>query len=100
MYMKTPMMFGRPMKKVKEYPHFVLFVDEKTGIKESYQYWDLTHEIIDGKSYKYTDKGDLIETNDQKVNIPYIDRPRVKPKKVTNDKRLNNLIDEWWKDLI
>ena len=30
MYMKTPMMFGRPMKKVKEYPHFVLFIDEKT----------------------------------------------------------------------
>lgn len=99
MYMKTPMMFGRPMKKVKEYPHFVLFIDEKTGARECFQYWDLTHEIINGKSFMYTESGDLIETSDQKVDLPYIDKPRPK-KEVKNDTRLKNIIDEWWQDLI
>ena len=43
MNLKTPTMFNRPMKKVKEYKHFILFEDEKTKIKECFQIWDLTH---------------------------------------------------------
>ena len=66
---------------------------------ECFQYWDLTHEIINGKSFMYTESGDLIETSDQKVDIPYIDKPRPK-KEVKNDTRLKNIIDEWWQDLI
>ena len=99
MYMKTPMMFGRPMKKVKEYPHFVLFVDEKLGIRECYQYWDLTHEIINGKTFVYSKSGELIETSDQKVKIPYVDKPRPK-NKIMNDTRLNRLIDGLFNDLM
>lgn len=32
---------GRPMKILKKYKHFILFIDEKTGIRECFQYWDL-----------------------------------------------------------
>lgn len=39
--MKVPKMFGRKMKMVKKYEHFILFVDEETGIRESFQYWEL-----------------------------------------------------------
>lgn len=32
----------RGMKKVKEYPNFVLYID-KYGRRECFQYWDLGH---------------------------------------------------------
>lgn len=98
MYMRTPKIFGRPMKKVKEYEHFVMYVDEKTGIRECFQYWDLTHEIIEGKSFKYNDKGELEPVEDQKPS-EYVP---VKPKKhIKNDNRLSKLIEyELFSDLI
>lgn len=96
MYLKTPRMFGRPMKKVKEYEHFVLYVDEITGIRESFQYWDLTHEVIDNKTYKYTDDGDLVPVEEQKP-VEYVP---VK-KQIKNDNRLSKLIEyELFSDLI
>ena len=69
MYMKTPMMFGRPMKKVKEYEHHVVFVDEKLGIRQSFQYWDLTHEIIDHQVDAYADNGELIAADEIKIKV-------------------------------
>ncbi len=87
MYMKTPMMFGRPMKKVKEYEHHVVFVDEKLGIRQSFQYWDLTHEIIDHQVYAYADNGDLIPVNEIKRK----ENTTIK-KSIKNDNRLNEII--------
>ena len=85
MYMKTPMMFGRPMKKVQEYEHHVVFVDEKLGIRESFQYWDLTHEIIEHQIYAYADNGDLIPVKEikRKENIK---------KSIKNDNILNEIL--------
>ncbi len=94
MYLKTPMMFGRPMKKVKEYPHFVLFVDEKTGIRECFQYWDLRHEIIDNKVFMYDEKGNLQICDDKKKNLP------IPKQKIMTDNRLNKLIEGLFDDLI
>ena len=37
--MKVPENF-RGMKKVKEYPDYVLYINER-GIRECFQYWDL-----------------------------------------------------------
>lgn len=95
MYMKTPMMFGRPMKKVKEYPHFVEFIDEKTGIRECFQYWDLTHEIIDREVFVYNEKGDLVRIDDKRLTKPYRHKTNV-----MNDTRLNKLINGLFDDLI
>lgn len=39
--MKNPVMFGRPMKLIKKYKSFALYMDEKTGIKQSFLYHDL-----------------------------------------------------------
>lgn len=39
--MTTPTYNGRPMKKIKEYSHHVLFIDEKTKVRESFLYRDL-----------------------------------------------------------
>ena len=65
------------MKKIKEYEHHVLYVDEKTNIRESFQYFDLTHP---------TEETQIIKQN-PKTNIK-------------NDNRLSSLIDlvteEWW----
>ena len=96
MYLKTPMMFGRPMKKVKEYPHFVLFVDEKTGIRECFQYWDLTHEIIDNKVFVYDEKGDLQPCEDSGYTTPI----KKEKQKIMTDNRLNKLIKGFFDDLI
>lgn len=66
----TPELFGRKMKKIKEYKHHVLYVDEKTNIRESFQYFDLTHS---------TEETQIIKQN-PKTNIK-------------NDNRLSSLID-------
>lgn len=50
--MNAPEYF-RGMKKVKEYPNFVLYIDNY-GRRECFQYWDLgftTKQIIDRKIY-------------------------------------------------
>lgn len=39
--MIIPCYHGRPMKKLEEYPSFVLFQDVKTGVKVSYKYQEL-----------------------------------------------------------
>lgn len=39
--MIIPMYHGRPMKLLKEYPNFVLFQDVKTGVKVSFNYYEL-----------------------------------------------------------
>lgn len=39
--MKNPIMFGRQMKLIKKYKSFALYMDEKTGIKQSFLYHDL-----------------------------------------------------------
>ena len=66
----TPELFGRKMKKIKEYEHHVLYIDEKTNIRESFQYFDLTH---------LTEETQIIKQN-PKTNIK-------------NDNRLSSLID-------
>lgn len=97
MYMKTPMMFGRPMKKIKEYEHHVVYEDEKLGIRQSFQYWDLTHEIIDHQIYVYNDNGDLIPVNEikRKEQIPV-------KKSIKNDNRLNEILEraDFYEDLL
>lgn len=106
MYMKTPKMFGRPMKKVKEYPRFVLFIDEKTGIRECFQYWDLTHEYkyVDSREVvmKYNNNGELMMVDETKAVLPYKPTPLVRNKhnKVMSDKRIDNLIKNMFSDLV
>lgn len=39
--MIIPKYFERKMKKVKEYPNFILFEDEKTGAKRCFSYYEL-----------------------------------------------------------
>ncbi len=102
MYLKTPKMFGRPMKLVKKYPRFALYVDEKTGIKQSFQYWDLTHEIklVDDREtvFKYNDKGELVLVDAKKAL--YTPPKPVKKTKVMSDKRVDDLIKSMFSDLV
>lgn len=90
MYLKTPKIFNRPMDKVEEYEHFVLFIDKKTGIRECFQYWDLTHEIIDNKTYVYDDKGSLVLINDKANNIPVQQSKQM----IKNDNRIYALLED------
>lgn len=53
--MKVPEVF-EGMKKVKEYPNFVLYIDEY-GRRECFQYWDLG----------FTTK----QIRDRKINVDY-----------------------------
>lgn len=85
MKMIIPKYNGRPMKLVKKYKHFAMFVDEKTGIRQCYQYWDLTHYINkNGKVVKLNDNGDKSLVNEKK-EIP--------KQKVKNDLRLSEIIE-------
>lgn len=84
MYLKTPTMNDRPMKKLKEYKHHILFVDEKTGIRECFQYWDLNHEIVNYQVHAYDDSGDLIPTNKKQTPIK---------NNIKNDNRLSKIIE-------
>jgi len=69
---------GRPMKFIKKYKSFILFIDEKTGIKECYQYWDLMQNI--------NKKRDINTFNDNnKKNARH---------NVKNDLRLSEIIKE------
>lgn len=45
-----PEMFGRQMKLIKQYKRFVLFKDEKTGIRECFLYYDLIKPNDNGKT--------------------------------------------------
>lgn len=61
--MIIPMYHGRPMKMVKKYPNHVLFEDIKTGIKMSFNYYELqmkeTKQIdnIELKQYRKIPRG-------------------------------------------
>lgn len=85
MFMKNPIIFNRPMKKLKEYKNFVLFIDEKLGIRECFQYWDLKHEIIDNKVYEYDNNGKLIPVDSIKNKIP--------KNTIKTDNRLKNIME-------
>jgi len=105
MYLKTPMMFGRPMKLVKKYPRFALYVDEKTGIRESFQYWDLMHELkfVDGKQqvFMYDNNGNLFPVDMSKeAYLPYSEEKPRKVRKAMSDKRIDNLIRSMYSDLV
>ena len=106
MYLKTPMMFGRPMRLVKKYPRFVLYEDVKTGVRQSYQYWDLMHEVkyLDGKEqvFMYDHKGNLVPVDMTKeAYLPYDpNRQPRKVHKVMSDKRVDNLIKNMFSDLV
>lgn len=58
--MQIPTWHGRPMKLIKKYTNHVLFEDEKTGIKLSFNYYQLgmkhTNQIEEAelKQYKKT----------------------------------------------
>lgn len=85
MKMIIPKYNGRPMKLVKKYKHFAMFKDEKTGIRQCYQYWDLTHYVNEyGEVVKLDDKG----------NESIVDEKKEVPKqKVKNDLRLSEIIE-------
>lgn len=74
--MQTPTLFGRKMKKIKEYQHHILFEDEKTGIKECFLYYDL--------NFSKLDTGENIENN----------KPTENKVNVKNDSRLDEIIKE------
>lgn len=76
---------GRPMKLVKKYKHFAMFIDKKTGVKQCYQYWDLTHYINKyGEVVKLNDKGKLTIVGEKK---------EVPKQTIKNDLRLSEIIE-------
>ncbi len=85
MKFRIPKMFGRPMKIVKKYKNFVLFIDEKTGIRECYQYYDLTHYV--------NENGDLIKLDYDGNEILVDERKFVPKQKIKNDLRLTKIIE-------
>lgn len=78
--MRTPTYYGRPMKQVKRYKSFILFVDEKTNVRECFSYWDLTHWRFKGEYFALDFDGET-----QKVDV--------KPKEIKNIKNDNRLIE-------
>lgn len=58
--MIIPMYHGRPMRLIKKYPNHVLFEDVKTGVRMSFNYYELqmkeTQQIeeLELKQYKRT----------------------------------------------
>ena len=80
--MRTPTFYGRPMKKVKEYKNFIMFVDEKTNVRECYSYWDLTHWRVKGEYFVLDFNGEVrkLETNKKEIKL------------IKNDNRLLEII--------
>lgn len=59
----TPELFGRKMKMLKKYKHHVLYVDEQTQIRESFQYFDLTHTTEETQIEKQNPKTNISNDN-------------------------------------
>lgn len=87
--MRIPKFHGRPMKQLEEYEHFIVFIDEKTGIKECYSKWDLTHVEYDGRLYSLEDENGNTGHNKVRGARPYGNRTKNK-----QDNRLSHLIDQ------
>lgn len=84
MKMRIPKYNGRPMKLVKKYKHFALFIDEKTGIRQCYQYWDLTHYYVNNE---------LIELDFYGNEVPVTTKRVIPKQKVNNDLRLGEIME-------
>ncbi len=87
--MRIPTFNGRPMKKVQEYEHFILFIDEKTGIRQCFSIWDLTHKEYIGRLYSLPDENGNTGHNKVRGARPYANKTKNK-----NDNRLSDLIEK------
>lgn len=90
--MRTPTFHGRPMKMVKKYENFILFMDEKTGVKECYSEWTLTHSEFLGRLYSHPD---------EEGNYGHHKKRGARPcQKSMNDKRLQELMKQMAEDVV
>ena len=82
--MRTPTFFGRNMKKLKEYEHFIMFIDEKTNVRECFSYWDLTHWRIKGEYF-------VLDFNSEVRKIETT-KKEIKKQDIKNDNRLMEIL--------